>query len=116
MKKGAQPRELIGCTTHIPREFKYCYHFIPCIAKQIVEGLSYLHANDITHRDLKSTNILVDNKHYTVDPSTWKNLPVQIRLSDFGLSWSNIMAPTSAFKSHTSSIDVRTKPTWLQKF
>ena len=64
----------------------------------------------ISHRDPKPTNILADNKHYTVDPSAWKNLPVQIRLSDFGFNWSNIMASTSGFKSHISSIDVGTKP------
>jgi len=55
--------------------------FTPAIAcritYQIVSALAYMHANGVTHRDLKLENILTTN----LDPST-----AIIKLSDFGLS------------------------------
>merc|ERR1711920_692284 len=42
------------------------------IAQEICIGMVYLHANDVVHRDLKSSNVLL-------------NGPRQVKLCDFGL-------------------------------
>jgi len=42
-------------------------------SKQIIEGINYLHSNNIIHRDLKCANILLDSN-------------AKIKLSDFGSS------------------------------
>jgi len=49
-----------------PSEIKF-------IIKQILDGLSYLHEKHIMHRDLKSSNILVNSN-------------AEIKLADFGMS------------------------------
>ncbi|KAJ3154858.1 serine/threonine protein kinase, CMGC, CDC2/CDK sub [Geranomyces michiganensis] len=46
---------------------------IKSYAKQLLEGLSYLHGNDLLHRDLKSANILIDGDG-------------TLKIADFGLA------------------------------
>ncbi|WVQ73841.1 hypothetical protein IAR50_003422 [Cryptococcus sp. DSM 104548] len=43
------------------------------LMKQLLEGMGFIHANNIIHRDIKTANILVD-KHY------------QVMIADFGLA------------------------------
>ena len=53
------------------------YRFTPlqtkCIFKQLLNVLSYMHENKYVHRDLKSSNVLIDD-HF------------RVKLADFGLA------------------------------
>ena len=46
---------------------------IKCIMMQVLEGVSYIHSQNVMHRDIKGANILVDNKG-------------NIKITDFGLA------------------------------
>jgi len=48
-------------------------HLVQLYAKQIVDGINYLHHNNTIHRDLKCANLLVDNNGI-------------VKVSDFGAS------------------------------
>ena len=54
---------------------------IAVIFKQILSGLSYLHSNNIVHRDLKLENILISDKEYV--PITGEEY-LDIKIIDFG--------------------------------
>ncbi|EYU41280.1 hypothetical protein MIMGU_mgv1a019015mg, partial [Erythranthe guttata] len=85
---------LYGCTSRYSRELLLVYEYIPNgtladhlhgprsnlswnnrlnIAIETASSLAYLHASDVIHRDIKSTNILLDN-NFTA------------KVADFGLS------------------------------
>ncbi|XP_027349550.1 LEAF RUST 10 DISEASE-RESISTANCE LOCUS RECEPTOR-LIKE PROTEIN KINASE-like 1.4 [Abrus precatorius] len=88
---------LFGCTSRRSRELLLVYEFIPNgtvadhlqgnrskssflpwpvrlnIAVETAEALAYLHLSDVIHRDVKSNNILLDDKF-------------QVKVADFGLS------------------------------
>jgi len=51
----------------------YSLSEIKCILHQILNGIGYLHKNNIIHRDIKSANILLNNKG-------------EIKIGDFGLA------------------------------
>lgn len=46
---------------------------IKCYMKQLLEGLHYCHKNNVLHRDIKGSNLLINNKG-------------QLKLADFGLA------------------------------
>lgn len=46
---------------------------IKCYMKQLLEGLHYIHTNNVIHRDIKAANLLVSNNGY-------------LKIGDWGLS------------------------------
>ncbi|KAL6043182.1 Cyclin-dependent kinase C-1 [Balamuthia mandrillaris] len=57
-------------------QFKSCWFSegqIKCYMKQLLEGLHYCHKNNVLHRDIKGSNLLINNKG-------------QLKLADFGLA------------------------------
>lgn len=63
-----------GSLTHILNRFgPLPERIVRLYVKQVVEGLTYLHANGVIHRDLKCANILVDGEGV-------------VKLADFGCS------------------------------
>ena len=61
------------------KKINYSIQSIKCIMYQILEGLQYLHSNNIIHRDIKTANILLNNKG-------------EIKIGDFGLA--RIISPS----------------------
>lgn len=45
---------------------------VKCLAKQLLEGVAYIHSQKLLHRDIKSANILLNRKG-------------ELKLGDFGL-------------------------------
>ena len=98
-------------------------HFLPMFSKgarDVAEGLAFLHANDIVHRDLKPGNVLVGNKHYmnkTVNPNEipelFREAPVVCKLTDFGEcpeSRSLLLQTTTIIHAATRNVERGTKP------
>ena len=50
------------------------------IFKQLLEGVNYIHSQEVAHLDLKLENIFVDGPLSLTESSNW------IKIGDFGLS------------------------------
>jgi serine/threonine protein kinase len=49
-----------GSLERIYKTYPMNENLIRVYTKQILEGIEYLHANNVIHRDIKAANILVD--------------------------------------------------------
>eukprot|EP01121_Diplochlamys_sp_Union-15-3_P003879 TRINITY_DN13822_c0_g1_i1.p1 TRINITY_DN13822_c0_g1~~TRINITY_DN13822_c0_g1_i1.p1 ORF type:complete len:237 (-),score=37.04 TRINITY_DN13822_c0_g1_i1:41-694(-) len=60
----------------VPSLSKITWRYRICVAQDVAKGINYLHSNDIVHRDIRSSNILVVSK----DPRA----PIRVKVADFG--------------------------------
>jgi serine/threonine protein kinase len=63
-----------GSLAHLVRGFKVPEYLVGYYTAQVLEGLQYLHAEGIIHRDIKGDNILIDNAS-------------GVKLADFGMKF-----------------------------
>lgn len=92
-------------------------HVVPAIAKDVANGLKYLHDNNIVHRDLKPANILVSNQHYTHMHGDelefmWNYKPVVCKIADFGEGRSAIIQTQTLISSKVQTLD-RGSPAYM---
>lgn len=79
--------------------------------KEIIKGVSYLHSQQIAHRDLKPTNILVSNQHYiniadgVKKESFYRSRPIICKLTDFGESRSQLIQTQTMLATKTSTVE-----------
>ena len=88
------------------------------IAKQIFEGIEFLHSIDIVHTDLKPENILLINSDYDKIKS-YENIPINISLNEDSdnednsfISTKNISSPS---KSKSKSLNKKKNKTLYKK-
>jgi dual-specificity kinase len=88
------------------------------IAKQIFEGIEFLHSINIVHTDLKPENILLINNDYE-RIKNYENIPINIFLKDDSESGSNSFISTknisSPSKSKSKSIKEKNTKTLYKK-
>ena len=81
------------------------------IAEDIARGLDHLHQSHVFHRDLKTANVLVSNKHYCHmgDPDdlmkAFKSEPIICKLTDFGESRSDEIQTQQMANTHTGNVN-----------
>lgn len=97
---------------------KYFSNFGNFIARDISDGLNYLHSNDMVHRDIKPSNILVTNSHYDSENVTkmLRLSPIICKLADLGEGRSKVMqTKTLSVASILESSNEEVLPSWLLK-
>ena len=57
----------------LDKKIRYEARHIKCLLRQLLEGVAYLHENNVMHRDIKGANLLLNNDGV-------------LKLADFGLS------------------------------
>ena len=68
----------------IAKDFTFTEHQAKSIMKQLFQAISYLHSNRVVHRDIKSSNILIENTYALSQDNNDNNF--NIKLIDFGTS------------------------------
>ena len=92
-------------------DFSTLKHFPLEIARDIAEGLFFLHSNGIVHRDLKPSNILVTNQHYlgqlpeSEQSSRFSESPIKCKLADFGESRATYLQTRTLVETRTARVD-----------
>ena len=100
-------------------DFEGFEHIPLVIAKQVTEGLKFLHEKDIVHRDLKPDNVLVSNMHYATQSGdtflqTWNldDSPIICKLTDFGESRSRLIQTQTLVSSKVKNV-ARGSPAYM---
>ena len=80
------------------------------IAKDIFTVLAYLHENNIVHRYIKPSNILVNNTHYSSEEPTkleelFAEQPVLCKIADLGESRSLVTQTCMVGKTKTKCLE-----------
>ena len=78
------------------------------IAKQVFEGIEFLHSIDIVHTDLKPENILLVNTDYD-KIKNYENIPINISLRDESDSGNNSFISTKNISSPSKSKSLNKK-------
>ena len=96
---NAEVHNLAEVIKHLSRPTSHGYQNLTVEAAEgTLDGMSYFHPQDVAHRDLKLSNLLVSDK--VIDNSN----SIMIKLCDLDESWGNIVQATNCKKTHTTNV------------